>query len=101
MFEFFRGLTARGYATLCVALVFFVILKSSGAQVYSIVHVAFLPSLGVRRHPSVRRKLSHLNLQGGTVGHNCERDHPCQVWFNLVQWFQRKRFKCGLLSKYA
>jgi hypothetical protein len=36
-----------------------------------------------------------------SVGHNFERDHPCQVWFNLVQWFQRKRFKCDLLSKYA
>jgi hypothetical protein len=45
-------------------------------------------------------------LNGGrAVGHNFERDppkdHPCQVWFNLVQWFQRKRFKCDLLSKYA
>jgi hypothetical protein len=44
-------------------------------------------------------------MEGGTVGHNCERDpprdHPCQVWFNLVQGFQRKRFKCDLLSKYA
>jgi hypothetical protein len=37
--------------------------------------------------------------------HNFERetprDHPCQVWFNLVQRFQRRRFKCDLLSKYA
>ena len=41
----------------------------------------------------------------GADGHNFERDpprdHPCQVWFNLVQWFQRRRFKCDLLSKYA
>jgi hypothetical protein len=29
------------------------------------------------------------------------RDHPSQVWFNLVQRFQRRRFKCDLLSKYA
>jgi hypothetical protein len=29
------------------------------------------------------------------------RHHPCQVWFNLFQWFQRRRFKCDLLSKYA
>jgi hypothetical protein len=29
------------------------------------------------------------------------RDHPCQVWFNLIQRFQRRRFKCDLLSKYA
>jgi hypothetical protein len=23
------------------------------------------------------------------------------VWCNLVQWFQRRRFKCDILSKYA
>jgi hypothetical protein len=36
-------------------------------------------------------------MEGGAVGHNFERDpprdHPCQVWFNLVQRFQRRRFK--------
>jgi hypothetical protein len=36
-------------------------------------------------------------MEGRAVGHNFERDppryHPCQVWFNLVQWFQRRRFK--------
>jgi hypothetical protein len=41
-------------------------------------------------------------MEGGAVGHNFEmelpKDHPCQVWFNLVQRFQRKRFKCDLLS---
>ena len=35
-------------------------------------------------------------MEGGAVGHNFEmdppRDHPCQVWFNLVQRFQRRRF---------
>jgi hypothetical protein len=44
-------------------------------------------------------------MEGGAAGYNFERDpprdHPCQVRFNLVQWFQRKRFKCDLLSKYA
>jgi hypothetical protein len=25
----------------------------------------------------------------------------CQVWFNLVQRFQRRRFKCDMLSKSA
>jgi hypothetical protein len=39
--------------------------------------------------------------QNELVGHNFERDpprdHPCQVWFNLVQQFQRRRFKCDLL----
>ena len=44
-------------------------------------------------------------MEGGAVGHNFERDPPrdhlCQVWFNLVQRFQRRRFKCDLLSKYA
>jgi hypothetical protein len=46
-----------------------------------------------------------LIVEGGAVGHNFERepprDHPCQIWFNLVQRFQRRRFKCDLLSKYA
>jgi hypothetical protein len=40
-------------------------------------------------------------MESGAVRHNFERDHPCQVWFNLVQRFQRRRFKCDLLSKYA
>jgi hypothetical protein len=44
-------------------------------------------------------------MEGGAVEHNFEmglsKDYPCQVWFNLVQQFQRKRFKCDLLSKYA
>ena len=44
-------------------------------------------------------------MEGGAVGHNFEmglpKDYSCQVWFNLVQRFQRKRFKCDLLSKYA
>jgi hypothetical protein len=43
-------------------------------------------------------------MEGGAVGHNFEReppkDHPSQISFNLVQWFQRRRFKCDLLSKY-
>jgi hypothetical protein len=34
-------------------------------------------------------------MEGGAVGHNFERDpprdNPCQVRFNLVQRFQRKR----------
>jgi hypothetical protein len=41
-------------------------------------------------------------MEGGAVGHNIEmglpRDHPCQVWFNFVLRFQRRRFKCDLLS---
>ena len=43
-------------------------------------------------------------MEGGAVGHNFERDpprdHPCQVWFNLVQGFQRRRFKYDLLIFY-
>jgi hypothetical protein len=41
-------------------------------------------------------------MEGGAVEHNFERDpprdHPCQVWFNLVQRFQR-RFKCEKLRR--
>jgi hypothetical protein len=48
---------------------------------------------------------SYMAREGGAVGHNFERDpprdYPCQVWFNLVQRFQRRKFKCDLLSKYA
>jgi hypothetical protein len=44
-------------------------------------------------------------MEGGAVGHKFEmglpKDYSGQVWFNLVQRFQRKRFKCDLLSKYA
>jgi hypothetical protein len=42
-------------------------------------------------------------MEGGAVGHNFEmglpKDYPSQICFNLVQWFQRRRFKCDLLSK--
>jgi hypothetical protein len=40
-------------------------------------------------------------MESGAVGHNFEweppRDHPYQVRFNLVQQFQRRRFKCESL----
>jgi hypothetical protein len=43
-------------------------------------------------------------MKGGAGGHNIERgspkDHPSQIWFNLVQRFQRRRFKCDPLLKY-
>ena len=42
-------------------------------------------------------------MEGGAVGHNFERDpprdHPCHVRFTLVQWFQRRRFKCESLRR--
>ena len=43
-------------------------------------------------------------MKGGAAGHNLEKESPndydSQIWYNLVQQFQR-RFKCDLLSKYA
>ena len=37
----------------------------------------------------------------GMVGYNSDRgspkDHPCQVWSKLAQWFQRRRLKCEKL----
>ena len=37
-------------------------------------------------------------MEGGAVGHNIEmglpKDYPSKILFNLVQWFQRRRFKC-------
>ena len=42
-------------------------------------------------------------MEGRSVEHNFGRDrsidHPCQVWFNLVQGFQRRRFKCESLRR--
>ena len=44
-------------------------------------------------------------MESGAVRNNIERgppkDHPSQICFNLVQRFQRRRFECDLLSKYA
>ena len=44
-------------------------------------------------------------MESRAVGHNFEmgllKDYPSQIWFNLVQRFQRRRFECDLLSKYA
>jgi hypothetical protein len=44
-------------------------------------------------------------MEGGAVGHNFEMglpmDYRSQIWFNLVQRFQRRIFKSDLLSKYA
>ena len=44
-------------------------------------------------------------MEGGAVGHTIEKGlpmyHPSQIYFNLVQRFQRRRFKCDLLSKYV
>jgi len=44
-------------------------------------------------------------MEGWAVGHNIERgppkNHSRQICFNLIQWFQRRRFKCDSLSKYA
>jgi hypothetical protein len=53
---------------------------------------------------TTNRNFFNCPLLGGAVGHTFEmglpKDYPCEVWFNLVQRFQRKRFKCDLLSKY-
>ena len=60
------------------------------------------------RYKSAERNISQKNpeyqqpswMGGGAVGHNFERDPPrdlpCHAWFNLVQRFQRRRFKCDL-----
>ena len=43
----------------------------------------------------------HLEWRAGLSDTILKGAYPCQVWFNLVQRFQRRRFKCDLLSKYA
>jgi hypothetical protein len=47
-------------------------------------------------HLQWNAELSDTILKGALQG-----DHLCHVWFNLVQRFQRRWFKCDLLSKYA
>jgi hypothetical protein len=48
-------------------------------------------------YPVYSRFFSEIFLSAAILnGHNFERnpprDHPCQVWFNLVRQFQRRRF---------
>ena len=42
-------------------------------------------------------------MEGGAIRHNFEKgpskDHPSQIWFNLILWFQKRRFKCGSLRR--
>ena len=50
---------------------------------------------------SIFSSSGHLEWRAGLSDTIMKGTHPCQVWFNLVQRFQRRRFKCHLLSKYA
>jgi hypothetical protein len=51
--------------------------------------------------PSGFREEDQKQITTRVVGHNFERnspkDHPCKIWFNLVQWFLRRRFKCEIV----
>ena len=44
-------------------------------------------------------------MEDGAVGHDFEmglpKDYPSQTRFNLVQRFQRRRFKCQLSSPFS
>jgi hypothetical protein len=49
-----------------------------------------------------------LNLETNYIQSNVQlsdtilkRNHPSQIWFNLVQRFQKRRFKCDFSLKYA
>ena len=42
----------------------------------------------------------HLGWRVGLSDTNLKGTHRCQVSLNLVQRFQRRRFKCDLLSKF-
>jgi hypothetical protein len=68
-----------------------------------IVHCCFSVSQNeLKLEISIFSNSGHLEWRAGAVGHNFERDpprdHPCQVWFNLVQRFQRRRLKCEKLT---
>ena len=44
-------------------------------------------------HLGWRAGSSDTILKGGPP-----KDHPCQVWSKLAQWFQRRRLKCKKLT---
>ena len=46
---------------------------------------------------SIFSNSSHLEWRVGLSDTILKGTHPCQVWFNLVQGFQRRRFKCESL----
>jgi hypothetical protein len=48
---------------------------------------------------SIFSNSSHLEWRAGLADTILKWDYPSQIWFNLVQRFQRRRFKCDLLSK--
>ena len=41
-------------------------------------------------------------MEGDAIRHNFGRgppkDHPSQLWFNCIQWFQWRRFECESLQ---
>jgi hypothetical protein len=41
---------------------------------------------------------SHVGFQKPKSGRGLSNEHFWQVWFNSVQWFQRKRFKYEKLT---
>jgi hypothetical protein len=50
---------------------------------------------------SIFSNSSHFEWKVGLSDTILKGDHPSQICFNLVQQFQRRRFKCDLLSKYV
>ena len=46
---------------------------------------------------SIFSNSGHLEWRAGLSDTILKGTHPCQVWFNLVQGFQRRRFKCESL----
>jgi hypothetical protein len=50
---------------------------------------------------SIFSNSSHLEWRAGLSNTILKGTHPYQVWFNLVQQFLRRKFRCDLLSKYA
>jgi hypothetical protein len=48
---------------------------------------------------SIFSNSGHLEWRAGLSDTILKGTHPCQVWFNLVQGFQRRRFKCESLQR--
>ena len=51
---------------------------------------------------SISSRGGHLGWRAGSSDTTFKRgppkDHPCQVWSKLAQWFQRRRLKCEKLT---
>jgi hypothetical protein len=61
------------------------------------------PPFSINFRYQIENQVSEVDIFLATVailiGGDQPKDNPCQAWFNLVQGFQRRRFKCESLRR--